>query len=67
MQEVRGKLMDAAQIVEELGVSRSVADKVIRWCALKRGVVRPEGIRKLYVFRADVDAWVTENTQRSAA
>lgn len=64
--EQQGRLMDAPAIVRELGVTRAVADKIIRWCGKRSGVVRPEGIRKLYVYRDDVDSWLSENT-RSAA
>jgi hypothetical protein len=59
--------MDAAAIMAELGVTRAMADKIIRWGHQHRGVVRPvDGTRKLYVYREDVEAWLDEST-RSAA
>lgn len=58
--------MDNRAIREELGVSETVADKIIRWCRERGGTVKPDGIRKLYVYRADVEAWLEQST-RSAA
>lgn len=51
--------MDAAAIIAELGVTRAQADRIIRWCHREgAGAIRPvDGARKLYVERADVDAW----------
>jgi hypothetical protein len=65
----KGKLMDAAAIVAELGVTRAQADRIIRWCHERSGAIRPvDGARKLYVERADVDAWLAKSrTSRSAA
>jgi hypothetical protein len=63
----KGKLMDAALIVAELGVTRAQADRIIRWCHERSGAIRPvDGARKLYVERADVDAWLAESRTRSA-
>jgi hypothetical protein len=65
--EQKSLLMDATMIVAELGVSRAIADKIIRdWCSKRAGVTRPEGIRKKYVHRIDVEAWVADNTRRAA-
>lgn len=65
--EHQGLLMDAPQIMRELGVKAGVADKIVRWCAQERGrFVRPEGIRKLYVYREDVMEWLELNTQSAA-
>lgn len=62
----KGRLMDNRQIREELGVSESMADRIIRWCAKRSGSVKPaDGARKLYVLRDDVDAWLEQS--RSAA
>lgn len=65
--EQKSLLMDATMIAAELGVTRAVAHKIIRgWCAKRAGVTQPEGIRKKYVHRADVEAWVADNTRRAA-
>lgn len=65
--EQPGRFMDAPQIVRELGVSRSMADKIMRWCSKHgAGVIAPPDVRKVYVLRADVDAWITANTRKSA-
>jgi hypothetical protein len=62
-----GKLMDAAAIMRELGVTRAQADRVIRWCNQNGGgAIRPvDGARKLYVERSDVDEWLKQS--RTAA
>lgn len=67
--ETRGRLMDAAAIVTELGVTRAQADRIIRWCHEHGGgAIRPvDGARKLYVERADVDRWIEASRTRSAA
>lgn len=67
MAEHQGRLMDAAAIVAELGVTRSQADRIIRWChAQGAGAIRPvDGARKLYVEREDVARWL--EASRSAA
>jgi predicted DNA-binding transcriptional regulator AlpA len=65
------RLMDAAMIAAELGVSRDAAYRIVNWCADRSGVVVPvDGARKKYVYRADVDAWLEQSTSspaRSAA
>lgn len=63
----KGRLMDAAAIMAELGVTRAQADRIIRWCHEHgAGAIRPaDGARKLYVERADVEAWL--EASRSAA
>jgi hypothetical protein len=65
--ETRGRLMDAAAIMAELGVTRAQADRIIQWCHEHgSGAIRPvDGARKLYVERADVDRWL--EASRSAA
>lgn len=64
--EQQGRLMDNRQIREELGVTESQADRIIRWCNQRNGTVKPaDGARKLYVLRDDVDAWLEQS--RSAA
>lgn len=52
------ELVDAKRLREELGVTRAVADKLMR--ALP--VVTFPGVRKVYVRRADVDAYVAAHT-----
>lgn len=64
----KGLLMDGPAIQRELGVSEHVATAIVRWCAnehLQR-VVKPEGIRRTFVYREDVEEWLRLNT-RSAA
>lgn len=65
----QGRLMDAAAIVAELGVTRAQADRIIQWCHTSgAGAIRPiDGARKLYVERADVDRWLEASRTRSAA
>jgi hypothetical protein len=65
----KGRLMDAAAIMAELGVTRAQADRIIRWCHERgTGAIRPvDGARKLYVERVDVDRWVEASRTRSAA
>jgi hypothetical protein len=65
----QGRLMDAAAIMVELGVTRAQADRIIRWCNQEgAGAIRPvDGARKLYVERADVDRWVEASRTRNAA
>ena len=66
MSEQQGRLMDNRAIREELGVTESQADRIIRWCNQRGGTIKPaDGARKLYVLRADVDAWLEQS--RSAA
>lgn len=62
-----GRLMDAAAIMAELGVTRAQADRIMQWCHEHgAGAIRPvDGARKLYVERADVDTWL--EASRSAA
>lgn len=67
--EQPSKLMDAKAIMSELGVTRAAADAIIRWCNENgQGALRPaDGARKLYVYRADVEAWERASNTRSAA
>jgi len=59
----KGRLMDAAAITAELGVTRAQADRIIRWCHENgAGAIRPvDGARKLYVERTDVDRWLEQS------
>ena len=55
----QGRLMDAGQIMRELGVTRAAADRIIRWCHEQDGSLRPvDGARKLYVGRESVERWL---------
>lgn len=67
--DVKGRLMDAAQIMTELGVTRAAADRIIQWCNKHgAGAIRPvDGARKLYVERACVERWIELSRTRSAA
>lgn len=66
-QEQPTLLMDGPQISRELGVSRKVADHIMRWCSKHgTGVIAPDDVRKVYVRRADVEAWLTANTKKVA-
>jgi len=65
----KGRLMDTATIIAELGVTRAQADRIIQWCHEHgAGAIRPvDGARKLYVERADVNRWIEASRTRSAA
>ena len=49
------KLMDRRKIREEYGVSMRIADKVFRDIARDGGVIRPDGVRRVFVRRVDVE------------
>lgn len=67
MASAQGRLMDNSQIRVELGVTKGAAEAIIRWCAKRQGVVvGGDGLRKKYVYRVDVEAWVAEHTERAA-
>lgn len=52
------ELLDARQLREELGVTRAVAEKIMR----RLPVFLPEDVRKVYVKRADVAAYIEART-----
>jgi hypothetical protein len=52
-------LMDCAAIMRELGVKRATAEAIMR----KIPKVDDPDIRKVFVKRADVLAWVEQNTR----
>lgn len=54
----KGKLMDVATIARELGVSRSVAEKIVR----QLPKVKLPDIAKVYVKRVDVDRYLETHT-----
>lgn len=54
-----GRLMDIPTITRELGVSRAVAEKLVRQLPK---VTIPE-VRKVYVRRADVESLLEKNTR----
>lgn len=51
-------LVDCKQLMDELGVKRNVAEAIMR--ALPKVTV--EGVRKVYVRRADVARYLEERT-----
>lgn len=60
------QLIDARGIMVELGVKQASADAIIRWIAREYGVIEPDNLRKRFVQRAHVQAWLEAHT-RSAA
>jgi hypothetical protein len=52
------KLLDAAALADELGIPRSAAWAIMRAIP----TVRPEGLRKVYVKREDVEAYLARCT-----
>ena len=55
------ELLDVAAIARETGVSRAVAQKIMRHVP----VVKPEGIRKTYARRTDVLAYLEQSEHHS--
>lgn len=53
-----GRLMDRKQICEELGISRAAAEAIMR----QLDKVTIDGLRKVYVRRADVERYLEERT-----
>jgi hypothetical protein len=51
------ELLDSKALQAELGVSRSVAERLMEQVP----IVRFDGIRKAYVLRADVEALVEQS------
>lgn len=58
MSEALPELLDAKRLQAELGVSRAVAEKIMR----KLEVVQFEDVRKVYVRRSDVLALIEKST-----
>lgn len=56
--ELLPQLLDAKALQAELGVTRSVAEKVMR----QLPIIKPPGIRKVYVKRSDVAAYLDQHT-----
>lgn len=52
------ELLDAKGIQRELGVTRAVAEKLMR----QLPIVQFEGIRKVFVRRSDVERLIAERT-----
>ena len=52
------RLMDAKALRDELGITRHVAEAIMR--ALPK--VQVDGVRKSYVRRADVERYLAERT-----
>lgn len=65
----KGLYMDAPEIRREFGFNEALTNKIIRWCAQKKGhvlkVVPPEG-RKTLVRREDVLEWIAEHIESAA-
>lgn len=55
--DTAGRLMDVATISRELGVSRTVAEKIHR----QLPKVTVPGVRKVYVERSDLERLLAEN------
>jgi hypothetical protein len=56
--EIGGRLMDCRTIIEELGVSRSSAEWIMR--AVPK--VEFKGLRKCYVKREDIERLIADST-----
>ena len=56
------ELLDCAKLARELGITRAAAEAIFR----RLPKVHPEGLRKVYVKRDDVRAYLDRST-RSAA
>lgn len=55
----RGKLMDLKTICDELGVTRSAGEALMR----RLPKVEVDGLRKVYVRRADLERLLEESTR----
>jgi len=55
--------MDNRQIREELGITEAAADAIMR----QLDTIKPAGVRKLYVRRSDVLAYLKASTTRRSA
>lgn len=66
MTDKKGLLMDVPAIARELGVTEHAATRILRHCAKTRFVQDAELVKKTWVYREDVEAWLEEHT-RSAA
>lgn len=56
------KLIDSKGIQRKYGVSRSAAEALMRMLTQ----IRPEGLRKVYVFEADLDAEIERSKVKAA-
>jgi hypothetical protein len=54
------QLIDCATLARELKVTRAAAEAIMR----QLPVVRPEGVRKVYVRRDDVARYLERSTER---
>lgn len=57
---MKGRLMDVAAVKAELGVTRAAAERIFRSMPVK--VTDPDVLRKTYIKRADLEAWLESNT-----
>lgn len=55
------RLLDCAALARELGITRAAAETMMR----KLPVVKPEGLRKTYVRRDDVTAYLDRSELHS--
>jgi hypothetical protein len=56
-----GLLLDCRAIMDELGVTRATAEAIMR----KLPKVHPDGIRKVYVRRDDLERYLADGTRRA--
>jgi hypothetical protein len=60
MADALPQLIDCATLARELKIKRASAEAIMR----QLPVVRPEGVRKTFVKRADVAAYLEASTER---
>lgn len=53
------ELLDCAKLARELGITRTAAEAFMR----KLPKVRPDGLRKVYVRRSDLEAYIASMTR----
>jgi hypothetical protein len=67
MTDALPQLLDCRGLMAELGVKRATAEAIMRDIARDGdGIIAPETIRKCFVKRDDVNAWIEQNTKRIA-
>lgn len=59
MTDVKGRLMDCACIAREYGVSRTVAEKIMR----QLPKVEVKDVRKVWVRRQDLEEYIARSTR----
>ena len=53
------ELLDCAKLARELGITKAAAEAIMR----RLPKVHPEGVRKVYVRRSDVAAYLERSTR----